>query len=45
MRVAIGDRVLAHGSGKSKKEAQQEAARGAITEIGKDSGLLHSDAS
>ncbi len=40
MRVAIGEMVLAHGSGKSKKEAQQEAARKAIDEIGKDSGLL-----
>jgi dsRNA-specific ribonuclease len=40
MRVAIGDRVLAHGSGKSKKEAQQEAAQKAIYEIEKDSGLL-----
>jgi ribonuclease-3 len=40
MRVAIGNRVLAHGSGKSKKEAQQEAARKAIDEIEKDSGLL-----
>jgi ribonuclease-3 len=43
MRVAIGDRVLAHGFGKSKKEAQQEAARKAIAEIEKDAGLLHSD--
>jgi dsRNA-specific ribonuclease len=43
MRVAIGDRVLAHGFGKSKKEAQQEAARKAIAEIEKDSGLLHSN--
>ena len=41
MRVAIADRVLAHGFGKSKKEAQQEAARNAITEIEKDCGLLH----
>ncbi len=45
MRVAIGDRVLAHGLGKSKKEAQQEAARNAIAEIEKDSGLLHLDVS
>jgi dsRNA-specific ribonuclease len=37
--------VLAHGFGKSKKEAQQEAARKAIAEIEKDSGLLHSDVS
>ncbi len=36
MRVSIGDRVLAHGFGKSKKEAQQEAARKAIGEIEKD---------
>jgi len=42
MTVAIGDRVLAHGSGKSKKEAQQEAARMAIGEIEKDSRLLES---
>jgi len=41
MRVVIGDRVLARGFGKSKKEAQQEAARKAIAEIEKDSGLLH----
>ncbi len=40
MRVAIGERVLAHGSGKSKKEAQQEAARRAIAEIQLDPGLL-----
>lgn len=40
MKVVVGDRVLAHGSGKSKKEAQQEAARKAIHEIEKDSGLL-----
>jgi len=45
MRVAIEDRVLAHGFGKSKKEAQQEAARRAIIEIEKDSGLLHSNVS
>ena len=40
MRVAIADMVLAHGSGKSKKEAQQEAARKAIDQIAKDPGLL-----
>jgi ribonuclease-3 len=40
MRVAIGEKVLAHGFGKSKKEAQQEAARKAIDEIEKDQGLL-----
>lgn len=40
MTVAIGGRVLAHGFGKSKKEAQQEAARKAIGEIEKDAGLL-----
>ena len=45
MRVAIADRVLAHGFGRSKKEAQQEAARRAIIEIEKDSGLLHFDVS
>ncbi|HYA42577.1 MAG TPA: putative dsRNA-binding protein, partial [Syntrophobacteraceae bacterium] len=45
MRVAIGDLVLAHGFGKSKKEAQQEAARKAIAEIEKDSRLLHPDIS
>ena len=45
MRVAIGDHVLAHGFGKSKKEAQQEAARKAIAEIEKDSGLLQLDVS
>lgn len=44
MRVAIEERVLAHGSGKSKKEAQQEAARSALERIGKDSGLLEPDA-
>ncbi len=33
MRVVIGDRVLANGSGKSKKEAQQEAARKAMEQI------------
>lgn len=43
MRVAIGDLVLARGFGKSKKEAQQEAARKAVVEIEKDSGLLHRD--
>lgn len=43
MRVAIGDLVLAHGYGKSKKEAQQEAARRAIAEIEKDSRVLRSD--
>jgi ribonuclease-3 len=45
MRVEIGDLVIAHGFGKSKKEAQQEAARRAIAEIEKDSGLLHLDIS
>ena len=40
MRVAIEDRVLAHGSGKSKKEAQQEAARKAIEQIEKDDCVL-----
>ncbi|HOV87274.1 MAG TPA: ribonuclease III [Syntrophobacteraceae bacterium] len=30
MSVVLGERVLAHGSGKSKKEAQQEAARRAL---------------
>jgi ribonuclease-3 len=45
MRVAIGDRVLAHGFGKSKKEAQQEAARKAIKEIEKDSVPVKSPSS
>ncbi|MFZ2447144.1 MAG: ribonuclease III [Syntrophobacteraceae bacterium] len=44
MRVAIGKRVLAHGSGKSKKEAQQEAARMAMEQIGDNSELLEEDA-
>jgi len=43
IRVAIGDKMLAHGFGKSKKEAQQEAARNAIAEIEKDPGLLQLD--
>ncbi len=38
MRVAIGERVLAHGFGKSKKEAQQEAARKAIVEFERTPG-------
>ena len=33
MSVSLGGRLLARGSGKSKKEAQQEAARKAIAEI------------
>ncbi|MCE5333998.1 MAG: ribonuclease III [Desulfobacteraceae bacterium] len=45
MRVAIGERVLAHGSGKSKKEAQQEAARWAIAKLEQDPGLLSADGS
>jgi ribonuclease-3 len=45
MKVAIGERVLAHGSGKSKKEAQQEAARKAIEEIEINSELLQNDGS
>lgn len=40
MRVAIADRVLAHGSGKSKKEAQQEAARKAMEIIEENAELL-----
>lgn len=40
MRVAIADRVLAHGSGKSKKEAQQEAARKAMEVIEENAELL-----
>jgi ribonuclease-3 len=43
MRVTVGDLVLAHGFGKSKKEAQQEAARRAIAEIQNNSGLLQPD--
>jgi ribonuclease-3 len=31
--VALGDRELARGSGKSKKEAQQEAARAALNAL------------
>ncbi|MEN6440642.1 MAG: ribonuclease III [Syntrophobacter sp.] len=45
MRVAIGSQVLAHGSGKSKKEAQQEAARKAIEQILNNSELLEQNAS
>jgi ribonuclease III len=30
MSVALGERILAHGSGKTKKEAQQEAAQKAL---------------
>lgn len=45
MRVAIGEQVLAHGAGKSKKEAQQEAARKAIELILADSRLLEQNAS
>jgi ribonuclease-3 len=45
MRVAVADRVLAHGSGKSKKEAQQEAARKAIELVNGNSELLEQDAS
>jgi ribonuclease-3 len=45
MRVAIGERVLAHGSGKSKKEAQQEAARNALEDITNDPELLEQHAS
>lgn len=33
MSVAVGGRILAHGTGKSKKEAQQEAARKALGRI------------
>ncbi len=43
MRVEIGDRVLAYGDGKSKKEAQQEAARKAIARIEEDSTMLETD--
>ncbi|MHC1726953.1 MAG: ribonuclease III [Syntrophobacteraceae bacterium] len=43
MRVAIADRVLAHGSGKSKKEAQQEAAKRAMEVIEDNSELLLTD--
>jgi ribonuclease-3 len=45
MRVEIGDRVLAYGAGKSKKEAQQEAARKAIAGIEQDSAMLDVDVS
>lgn len=45
MRVAVGEHVLAHGAGKSKKEAQQEAARKAIELILSDSRLLEQNAS
>ena len=40
MTVALGERLLAHGSGKSKKEAQQEAARGALEKISNEPELL-----
>ncbi|MEM5787419.1 MAG: ribonuclease III [Syntrophobacteraceae bacterium] len=45
MRVLIGERVLARGSGKSKKEAQQEAARKAIEHILSNSEVLAQDVS
>jgi len=43
MRVGIGDQVLARGSGRSKKEAQQEAARKALEQILGNDGLLEQD--
>lgn len=43
MRVEIGEQVLAYGYGKSKKEAQQEAARKAIDRIETDSDMLCTD--
>ena len=45
MRVVMGDRVLAHGSGKSKKEAQQESAQRALEKITNDPELLEPHAS
>ncbi|MDR3569009.1 MAG: ribonuclease III [Syntrophobacteraceae bacterium] len=45
MRVDIGEQVLAFGAGKSKKEAQQEAARKAIARIEQDSEMLDVDVS
>lgn len=45
MRVEIGEQVLAYGHGKSKKEAQQEAARKAIARIAKETEMLHLDIS
>lgn len=43
MRVVIGDRVLSRGSGKSKKEAQQEAARKAMEQIVEGAEFLDRD--
>ncbi len=43
MRVEIGEQVLAYGHGKSKKEAQQEAARKAIARIAKETEMLPAD--
>ncbi|MGC8493421.1 MAG: ribonuclease III [Syntrophobacteraceae bacterium] len=45
MRVEIGEQVLAFGHGKSKKEAQQEAARKAIAKIAKETETLPADIS
>jgi ribonuclease III len=40
MSVSMGEMLLARGSGKSKKEAQQEAARSALEKITNDPELL-----
>jgi len=41
--VTLEGRLLAHGSGKSKKEAQQEAARRALEDVAMDSFELPGD--
>jgi ribonuclease-3 len=38
MGVGVGERILAHGSGKSKKEAQQQAAKRALETMTNDAG-------
>jgi ribonuclease III len=38
MGVAVGERILARGSGKSKKEAQQQAAKQALEKMAEDAG-------
>lgn len=43
MSVMLEDRVLAHGSGKSKKEAQQEAARKALQNFISESEICPDD--
>ena len=38
MSVMLGERLLARGSGKSKKEAQQLAAMGALEKLREEKG-------